>query len=193
MSGFFFMGSKLLGGKKKLVVPFDGMRVKEHARGNHSWPSEVTRCLPVTIYRYHLALYYSWVVWSNRIPRSSWIPRYGIRPEKATEHTCDGQEPKKAEYSPVAFGSTHSSWEDSLEDWSNRMATEEGCVGRWEKQIPSKRLGFLTEHQKSYLATLTFLSPHYSHLGFQALKGPMASLGLQASLDHMEVKESLEV
>lgn len=45
----------------------------------------------VTIYRYHLALYYSWVIWSIRIPRSSWIPRYGIRPEKATEHTCDGQ------------------------------------------------------------------------------------------------------
>lgn len=36
MSGFFFMGFKLLGGKKKLVVPFDGTGVKEHARGNHS-------------------------------------------------------------------------------------------------------------------------------------------------------------
>lgn len=51
----------------------------------------------------------------------------------------------------------------------------------------------MTEHQKSYQATLTFLSPHYSHLDFQALKGPVASLGLQASLDRVEIKESLEV
>lgn len=57
--------------------------------------------------------------------------------------------------------------------------------------MPSKTLGFLTEHHKSYLSTLTHLFPH--HLGFQALKGPVASLGLQASLDRMEIKESLEI
>lgn len=59
--------------------------------------------------------------------------------------------------------------------------------------MPSKKLGFLTEHHKSYLATLTYLFPYHSHLSFQALKGPMTSLGLQASLDFVEIKENLEV
>lgn len=57
--------------------------------------------------------------------------------------------------------------------------------------MPSKTLGFLTEHHKSNLSTLIHLSPH--HLGFQGLKGPLASLGLQVSLDHMEIKESPEI
>ena len=38
-----------------------------------------------------------------------------------------------------------------------------------------------------------FLSPYHSHLGFQALKGPVASLGLQANLDCVEIKGTLEV
>ncbi|KAK2083679.1 hypothetical protein P7K49_038915 [Saguinus oedipus] len=37
---------------------------------------------------------------------------------------------------------------------------------------------------------MTFLSPHCLHLGFQALKGPVASLGPEARLDHVDIKES---
>ena len=33
---FFCMGSQLLGGKNNLAVAFDGMEVKEHARGKSS-------------------------------------------------------------------------------------------------------------------------------------------------------------
>lgn len=60
---------------------------------------------------------------------------------------------------------------------------------------PPKRLGFLTEHPKGdQKATLfAILSPHNSCSGSQALKGPVASLGPQASPDCMGIKESLEV
>lgn len=57
----------------------------------------------------------------------------------------------------------------------------------------SKILELLTKHHKYYTDKLTFFSFHYLYLGFQALKGSVASLGLQASLVLMETKENLEV
>lgn len=47
MLRFFCMGSQLLGGKNNLAVPFDGMGVKAHARGN-SGGSPPAHMLPFT-------------------------------------------------------------------------------------------------------------------------------------------------
>lgn len=71
--------------------------------------SGLTRCLHVTIYRGHLAVYNSRIIRSIRLSRSSRIPRYGMRPEKAIEHTCKGCGLKEAGHSLVAFGDPHSS------------------------------------------------------------------------------------
>lgn len=57
----------------------------------------------------------------------------------------------------------------------------------------SKRVEYLNRHYKPNLSMLAFLSTHYIHLGFQALRELGASLGFQASLALTEAKESLEV
>lgn len=57
----------------------------------------------------------------------------------------------------------------------------------------SKRVDYLIRHHKSNLSMLAFLSTHYTHLGFQALRELGASLEFQASLALTEAKEGLGV
>ena len=57
----------------------------------------------------------------------------------------------------------------------------------------NKRVEYLIRNPKSNLSMPVFLSTHYMHLGFQALRELGASLEFQASLALTEAKEGLEV
>lgn len=106
---------------------------------------------------------------------------------RESTHTLKALNQKK-QRTPIAHEGTTLGCSEQL-----RKQLLESVVWGGETQGERQRVRLLTKPPKSSLSEVVFLSPHYLHLGFQALKELGASLEFQASLALMEVKESPEV